>query len=419
MNATVAQSPASETKPRWLALLLLCLVYTIHSIDRTSFNVLLEPISREFLLSDRDLGLIAGFVYVVPFALASIPLGILVDRTNRKNLVAVILACWSSATMLAGLATGFVSLATARAAVGAAEAGTPPTCLSLLADLFPVSLRPTAVSIFYIGAPLGVLIGSTLAGGISHAFGWRVALMALGLPGVILAIFVVIFFKEPTRTVQLDETSGTLRSAFTWMRQPAVLLAVAALIVASMVVLGAGTWIAIFLVRTHHVSIAKVGGVVGLILGLGGIVGSLAGGILARRLAAGRDAFLPVISGTALILAAPFLMAALLAPSYSAAVLTLVPFGILSAAYYGPAYGLCLNLAPAKIRGRVVSIIFILTNVVGGGLGPYLVGTASLSLTRTQHGAPLALAMSMLPILALLAGGLFLASARLLKRMSD
>lgn len=416
MNSEYPETAAPSVVPNWGALVMLLLVYTVHSIDRNAFSVLLDPIGREFTLSDRELGLLAGFIYVVPFALASIPLGILVDRVNRKRLVAAILSCWSGATMLAGLATGFLSLAAARAAVGAAEAGTPPSCLSLLSDIFPPNLRPTAVSIFYVGAPMGVLVGSASAGAIANEFGWRTALVALGVPGILLAALLMLFFREPARTIVAGESTGSLVDVLSWLKRPEVMLAVSALVVAGMVVLGAGAWISVFLVRAHGVSMAQVGGVVGLIFGLGGVAGSLCGGLLAGQVAKGRDARLPLISAAALLLAAPCLVAALLSPSYTVTIAALIPFGILSAAYYGPAYGLCLNLTPGHIRGRAISVIFILANIVGGGLGPYLVGFASDVLAHGHAAAPLAQAMMVLPALAIVAGLLFLGTSRALGR---
>lgn len=396
--------------------MVILLVYTIHSIDRTAFSVLLAPIGNEFLLSDRQLGLLAGFIYVVPFALASIPIGMLVDRVNRVRLLALLIGTWSAATSLAGFSNSFVTLSVARAAVGAAESGTPPTGLSLISDYFVPKMRAMAVAIFYIGAPLGVLFGSTFAGRLSQSHGWRTTLVLLGVPGLLLSLAMIFLLREPERRHQVQGKTESLASVLLWIIRPPVVLAAAGIVVASVVALGTGTWLPVFLVRSHSMDQGEMGTAIGLMMGLGGVVGSISGGVLARVFAGERTERLTLVSGALLMLAVPALLLGVLARSEALAIGALVPFGVILGAYYGPAYGAYLNLVPDSARGRSVAILFILTNIVGGGLGPYLVGEISDWLARTGDPDALRHAMLMLPLLAAVSAMFFLAAWSSMRR---
>ena len=140
-----AAEPQVEGRPGvygWYVLVLLTATYAIHAVDRSVINVLVEPIKREFHINDSAIGLMTGPAYAVAFALAGLPLGILVDRVRRQRLLAALLLIWSALTAVGGLTTTFVTLVATRAAVGAAESGSPPTALSLVSDYFPRGCGP-------------------------------------------------------------------------------------------------------------------------------------------------------------------------------------------------------------------------------------------------------------------------------------
>ncbi|MDO7843605.1 spinster family MFS transporter [Sphingomonas immobilis] len=412
----------TDIVPRWGALILLMLVYCVHSIDRNAFNVLLQPISREFKLSDGQTGLLAGFVYTIPFALAAIPLATLADRVNRKHLLAILLTTWSVATLLARWAGSFGSLAGLRALVGAAEAGSPPTCLSMISDHFPPRLRPTAVSVFYIGAPIGVLVGSVVAGKVSGVWGWRWAMMAIGLPGILLAVILMLALRNPPRrTAQTDvlTTSAPARQIVAWFMIPGIALTVLAMVIASMVVLGVGSWASVLLIRERNVPIAAAGAALGLVLGAGGIAGTLLGGVAARFRADRGNSGLPVIAGLAALIGAPCLAVALASRSEILTLVALAPYSVLLSAYYGPAFGFCLNLAPSPVRARALSVVFILCNVVGGGLGPLAIGLLSDWRRLSGDRYPVSHALGLMVALAMLAGLLFLGAGYSMRRAGE
>jgi len=153
---------------------LLTVVYALNFLDRTIFNVLIEPIKKEFALSDTTMGLLAGFGFVLFYSLLGIPIARLADRFNRRNIVAVALAFWSAMTVFCGMAQSVATLALARIGVGIGESGGTPASQSIIADLFSKNERPRdfttmvatlAATSFLVGFQLGPIfaIAQTVA----------------------------------------------------------------------------------------------------------------------------------------------------------------------------------------------------------------------------------------------------------------
>jgi len=114
-QATVpADTTARPSIRRYYVLALLTVIYALNFLDRTIFNVLIEPIKKEFALSDTTMGLLAGFGFVLFYSLLGIPIARLADRFNRRNIVAIALAFWSAMTVFCGMAQSVTTLALAR-----------------------------------------------------------------------------------------------------------------------------------------------------------------------------------------------------------------------------------------------------------------------------------------------------------------
>jgi len=151
----------------WYALVILTLIYTLHAVDRSVMSIMVEPIKKEFDLSDGHMGVLTGLAFGLTYALAGLPLGYLIDRVDRRRLLSVLVAVWSGCTALCGIAQSYAMLVTARLAVGMAEAGGAPTALSMIGDLFPARLRSTAIGVFWASTALGTaasfILGSMIA----------------------------------------------------------------------------------------------------------------------------------------------------------------------------------------------------------------------------------------------------------------
>ena len=148
------------TRYDWYVVFMLLSVYMVHHLDRMVVTLLLDPIGKEFALTDSQLGLLAGLAFAVPFALAGLPLGMLVDRVNRVRLLTALVTFWSGVTALAAFATGFWTLLLARIGVAAAESGGTPTNVSLISDQMPPNKRATALGVYYMGPSIGTIIAN-------------------------------------------------------------------------------------------------------------------------------------------------------------------------------------------------------------------------------------------------------------------
>ena len=189
----------------------LVLVYAINFIDRQILAILAEDIKRDLGLSDADLGFLYGTAFAVFYALFGIPLGRLADNWVRVRLLTVGLFVWSGMTALSGLSTSFLQLSAARVGVGIGEASASPSAFSMLSDWFPKEKRATALAIYsaglYLGGGVSLLIGAVVVKAWNAAYpvtgplglvGWQAAFLAVGIPGMLLALWVSTL-KEPMR----------------------------------------------------------------------------------------------------------------------------------------------------------------------------------------------------------------------------
>jgi predicted MFS family arabinose efflux permease len=420
-------TPASDEKDalsgerssyRWYVLILLTLVYTIHGLDRTIINVMLEPIRKEYGLSDSALGLLTGLGYALPFALAGLPLGILVDRVSRKRLLAALITIWSGFTALGGLVTSFSGLLATRMAVGAAESGSPPSALSLISDFFPARIRSSAVSIFYIGAPTGGMLGAYFGGWLAGDYGWRAALYVAAVPGFILALVLLLTVREPLRgqsDAAEEKSGGGLRDAFRMARSPSHACLFAALIFGSLSSVGIAAWTPALLMRAYQLPVQEAGSLTALI-GLVGMMGTAVGGILSDYYTKGRTERLLFLAGsTNLLCIPPLLYGLLFVDNIGDFTPLFLIWSFVHVIYFGPGFSLALGLTPASLRGRMMALIFVLMNLLGSGMGPQIVGWTSDALATNGDSASLRHAVALLTVATLIAGLLFLFARRWIK----
>ena len=393
---------------QWRALALLTLVYMLHTMDRNVISALVEPIKHEFKVSDRGMGALSGLAHSIAFAIAVLPVGWLADRVNRTRLLASLLATWSVMTALSGVATSYLGLLVARLGVGGAEAGTSPTCMSLISDLFPPNRRASAIGVFYLSTALGTGVVFLVGAAVAQHHGWRAMFFAAGAPGIVVACLLLLFLREPARG--RFETDGSLIGAGMGdairhiLRNRSVLALVMAVMLAAMLVSSLWTWTASFLIRIHGLEPKQAGLVIAIAAGVGMALGSSTAGPLADRLARGipsRLAFVPSAT-TALSVLAAFGM--LFAPTAPTAIGFALLMGVMLGGWFGPGYGLLLTLTPVSMRGRVTATSQLLSNLVGAGLGPLLTGALS-----DHIGGPdsLRLAIALTMIVGVLAAVLF------------
>ncbi len=204
------ESPAAPTRRgAWLALALLAFINLLNYLDRNVIFALFEPIKTELSLTDAQLGWL-GSAYILVFSLAALPFGVLSDVKSRKGVIAGGVAVWSMFTFVGGLVRNFGQLFVCRAAVGIGEAAYGPASASMTADYFPGKDRAIAMGILAAGIPVGGVLGLLLGGWLEGIYGWRVAFMAVGLPGFLCAVLVG-RLRDPTRAERPITVRKTLR----------------------------------------------------------------------------------------------------------------------------------------------------------------------------------------------------------------
>ena len=192
-------NPYASPSARKYALVVLTLVYTFNFIDRQLLSILQESIKVDLSLSDSQLGLLTGFAFAMFYVTAGIPIARFADRSNRRNIVAVSVGLWSAMTAVSGLVQNYGQLLAARVGVGVGEAGGSPPSHSIVSDIFPPEKRASALAFYSTGVNLGILFGFLFGGWLNEFFGWRVAFMVVGIPGVLLAILLRTTVREPIR----------------------------------------------------------------------------------------------------------------------------------------------------------------------------------------------------------------------------
>ena len=400
-------------------LVLLTLVYFLYLMDRMAIVITQELIKEEFGLSDTQMGLVIGTVYGISYGLAGLPMGWLVDRLNRKNLLVSIVAIWSGLTAACALGSSYFHLLIARIGIGAAEAGGSPASLSILTDLFPPARRATVASIFYSGTGIGMVASFFLGGLIASNFGWRAVFLIYGLPGILLAALIFFTVREPERH---GRTAGPLvkenifRTALHLLQTPVLGNVYLGTVLYCLATSSVSTWLIAFLMRVHHLDVAMAGSILALGSGLCGIVGGITIGHLADRARRwGRGGPLFVV-GAAAVANLAFGMAALQAGDLNVVIICLCVYGATAIAYSGPTNAVISQLAPATSRGMAFALFALLANMVGSGIGPVAVGLLS---DRINTTSPLSVAMQLMLLFNVLSASAYFWAGRSLNRQPE
>ncbi len=381
-------SPATGISAQTRTMLwILLIVYIFNFLDRQIVNILAEPIKADLGLSDTELGLLAGPAFAVFYALLGIPIARYADRegTNRVRLIAAALAIWSAMTAVCGLAQNFVQLLFARIGVGVGEAGCTPAAHSLISDSVAPEKRSSAIAFYGLGVPIGSLLGLIIGGIVNDLYGWRIALMLVGAPGLLLALVVLFVMREPrhSRTAEAAATAAAVVPLSTGeaMREIFTSRAFIYILIASSVVAflgyGKALWTISFFIRSHGLSTTEAGLSMAVVLGVAGVFGTWLGGKMADKFGTRDKRHILTFPAYGMALAAPVLFLGYFMEDWRVAVALLIIPTILNSAYYGPAYGCVQGLVRPQARAVAASIMLFGQNLIGLGFGPFLFGVLS------------------------------------------
>lgn len=429
MDALNAATLAAGAEPlvvrrstwRYWTLALLFLMATFSMVDKMLITVLLDPIKREFSLTDTQLGLLTGISFSLFFAVAGIPLGVLADRSNRRNLIAICITVWSIATAACGLTTGFLQLLGLRFVVGAGESGATPSAVSMISDLFRAGERAKALAIYYLFTPVGSGIGLSVGAILVQAFGWRTTIVAAGLPGLLIVVLLLLTVREPTRlrigggadigkAPPFGETLGFL------LRQRSLLHLGAAITLVTVAVNGFGMWMFPFFTRVDHLPPASAGWQISLATYPASSVGMILVGGLSDRLARRDERWRVWIPAMMAFACLPAAIAAVTAPDPFVGLAFTGFWMVMGISWFGASYAACQSLVLPRMRATVSAILLLLTTLLGFGLGPLITGRISDWAAPIVGVRSVAYGMVGANILAVWGGIHFLFAARRLRQ---
>jgi len=427
---------ATNKSPTWTneglyrhyVLLLLLLVGVCSWSDRQVFSIVLEAIRRDLNLSDTQLGLLGGTAFALFYAVVGIPIARIADRSSRRNIISAAVLLWSAMTALTATAKGYGAIFAYRVGLGVGEAGGSAPAQSMVADLYPPHQRALAMGVLFSNLPIGYLLSYALGGWLNDAVGWRTAFWIFGIPGVALAILLRFTAREPERTgvafalpvsgASEASLARTIGSLLRLNAMPHICFAGAA---HGLGMYAVAVWLPAFFIRVHSLSSSYVGVRLALIMGVGGIIGTLSGGRIADFLVAktANPGWYSWMCAIGLILSLP-LSITVFATHHANIALTLlcVPMA-LNNMIVGPTTASIQSIAGPKQRAVAAALYLVLSNLIAAGLGPLIIGAVSDALHAHYSTNSLRYALLLVvPVTAAWAAVHFFLAGRALRRSS-
>jgi predicted MFS family arabinose efflux permease len=407
----------------WFVLGMLCFVYVLNFLDRQLLSILAKPIQDDLQVTDGQLGLISGLYFALFYCLISIPVAWFADRTNRVRVLSFACALWSAATMACGFAGTYPQLVAARMMVGVGEAGGVPPSYAIISDYFPPGTRGTALGLFNFGPPLGQAMGVAFGASIAAAYSWRSAFIVLGAVGIVVAGFVYALVREPVRggldkPVRVDTTlpaPGFRTTVAMFFSRPVLLLVSLATGATQFVTYALLNFTTLFLMREKGMTLSEIALYYSLLIGIGISAGMYVSGRLIDRLAPRWRQAYALVPAAALVLAVPFFIGFVWAPTWPLAMLFLAGPTFFNYFYLSPAVALVQEEVRPNERVLAGALLLLVMNLIGLGLGPTYIGAISDMLRDTHPTNSLQLALYTLVPFYILAALLFVVLARKLR----
>lgn len=422
----IASTPAGEAPAggqsfgtpgyRLYVLLSLTFVYMLNFIDRSLLGVVAQPIIREFGLNDTQYGFLNGPPFAIFYALMGIPIAMLADRFNRVFILVACIAIWSLMTALCGFATSFIFLLIARIGVAIGEAGGTPPSNSIIADYFKPKSRANALGIFAMGVTIGTALANGFGGpigglsdeavvsffasigmpdiheqlGWGDNFGWRFAFIALGLPGLIVAIIILFTVKEPPRgfsdppgtqrveKASIGETLKELGSKPTFWT-----MSVGAALVA-FVGYGHFGFQAPMMQRVHGIGPGEFALTYGVPLALVSAVGTFLGGYLSQLLTSRSVTAVAWIPAIGLTLSVPLYILGFYMQPGTPQLLVWGLGAVFHYSYLGSQYTIGQGVVSMRARATAIAILLLIVALIGNGVGPQFLGIMSDTFMKMQ-----------------------------------
>ena len=414
---------------RTTVLVLLTLLYAFNFIDRQIVGILAPFFSEELGLSNTQVGLLTGLAFAFLYTFVGMPLAWVADRYNRVNLIAAALATWSGFTALTGFAGNFTQMALARMGVGVGEAGCSPPAHSIISDLYPKEKRASALAVYSLGIPFGIMFAyftiAILMGKQGEPVPWRKIFFTLGLLGIGLAVLLRIVLKEPVRGAQEHGKDGLTQPKPDFFHSLGVLLTIPSwwamclgIASASFVGYAFNAFQTKYLVPFDpDFDLKTLMIVLGIINGLFYGAGTYFGARVTDHFGKKNVRAYGLVPGIAIALACPIAIAAFWVGSVWVHLAVVALFVFFLGVYLGPSFAIAQTLAPIHMRAMSTAIYFFILNMIAMGLGPTFTGIMADMFAKTHDGVhAVRLAITVTSLFLLVSAGFFFLAAKLLPK---
>ena len=405
----------TPTRPG-VTLAMLLLVYSFNFLDRQILSILAQPVKADLGLTDAQLGMLGGLAFAILYSTLAIPLALLADRTSRTWVITVSLAVWSGFTALCGAAGSFTQMFLFRLGVGVGEAGGVAPSYALIADTFRPEWRARALAIYSLGIPLGAAAGVLLGGYIAAAVEWRTAFFAVGIAGLAIAPAFRWLVRDPPRAAPAADREPIGRVFAILAAKPAFWLLAFGAAAGSMCGYGVAFWLPSLMMRSFGLTLVGTGQFIGALLLSGGVAGILLGGALGDRLGARDRRWYALLPALCYVAGTPLFIAGVLSGSATAAFALFVVPQALVYVWLGPVLTAVQHLVPAHMRATASASFLLINNLIGLGLGSWVIGRLSDALAPAYGDQSLRYAIAAGLCLYLIAGALMALASRRLAR---
>ncbi|MBC8740885.1 MFS transporter [Paraburkholderia sp. UCT31] len=387
MKELTAQNAGTRSSSTWYRgwfLLLLVLVYASSFVDRIIIAVVGQAVKIDMSLSDFQVGLLGGLAFSIFYSVLGLPIARLADKFNRVVLISISIIAWSAMTALCGTAGSFWQLMLYRLGVGVGEAGSTPTSHSLIADEFGPRRRASALAVYALGPPIGVLAGALGGGWLVQHLGWRPVFFVVGLPGLAFGLLAWLTLREPKRgdadgiAANTSADAPPLSAVFKLLTSSrAFVQMLLGTVIGAFAQYGINLFIPMYFIRVYNMSFAQAGLIFGLVLGVGGIIGNTLGGVSADWASVKDRRWYARIPALGTGLGFPLLALAFITNEWQVSVALLFIGTVLLNVWNGPTFAVVQGIVEPRMRATASAIVFLLMNLIGQGLGTPVVGFLS------------------------------------------
>ena len=425
--------PASATYA-WYVVGVLNLANISALVDRRVLTLMVEPLKQDFGISDVQVSLLIGISFSLFYTILGIPLARLADAGNRRNIIAVSIALWSLFTAICGMTKNYLQLFSARIGVGIGEAGLTPAAVSLISDYFPKQRRVMALAVFQMGIYMGAGIALITAAlviklasvkavwhfpVIGSLYPWQLVFFYLGLPGLLISLL-ILTIKEPLRKGLMyrqiasegprEPVSVSFRDFLIYLYRHRSTFAYfyGGIALLTMVIFGFSAWVPTYFIRIHGWSTVQAGLTFGGCIAVFSSLGAIAGGKLSMFLAGkgftDANPRVPMIAALALM---PAIIAFVSMPTSTGAVLCLIPICFFGSFQIGAVPAALQEIVPNQMRAQAIAVNLFIVNLIGAGLGPFVVAIVTDYLFKDAQALPYSLLLTMPGVLCLSAVTLY------------